>query len=301
MTVKAIVAAVLLFVPLVAHAKVNVVATVSDLAAIAREVGGDAVQVETLARPTQDPHFTDAKPNLVLMLARADLLLVNGMELEVGWLPALLTGSRNGRLQPGSAGYLDCSTLVTPKEVPKMKLDRSMGDVHPGGNPHYTKDPTNALILARAIANQLSEIDHAHAEQYRKGAAAFEQALGAHLTRWRQALAPFKGVPVVTYHKSWIYFVEWAGLEEVAFIEPKPGIPPNPTHIANVLAVIRARSVPVMIQEEWYSAQTSELLARNSGARLVRVPGMTPEGQSYIQYMDRLVAAVVSGLSAKAG
>jgi zinc/manganese transport system substrate-binding protein len=291
----------LLLLPFTTQAKVRVVATVSDLAAIAREVGGEAVQVDTLARPTQDPHFVDARPNLVVVLSRAELLLLNGMELEVGWLPALLTGSRNPRVQLGSTGYLDCSTVVTPKEIPVAKLDRSMGDVHPGGNPHYTKDPTNAVAIARAIAARLAAIDPSQAETFQKGAAAFEQALGARIAEWRKSLAPFKGTPVVTYHKSWIYFVEWAGLEEVAFVEPKPGIPPNPAHVANVLRVMKSRKVPLLLQEEWYSAQTSELLARNSQARLVKVPGMAPDGLSYTSYMDRLVKGVVAGLSGQPG
>jgi len=301
MTRKAFLIAAALLTPLAAQAKVKVVATIGDLGAIAREVGGDAVQVETLARPTQDPHLVDAKPSLVLVLARADLLLLNGMDLEVGWLPALLVGSRNSNVQLGAVGYLDCSTLVSPKEVPMAKLDRSMGDVHPGGNPHYTKDPANAVLLARAIAGRLAEIDPPHAEIYRKGAATFTQSLSARMSQWRQALAPYKGTPVVTYHKSWIYFTDWAGVDEVAFIEPKPGIPPNPAHVANVLRVIKDRKVPVLLQEDWYSAQTSELLTRASGARLVRVPGMTGDAQSYIAYTDRLVNALVSGLSGKAG
>jgi zinc/manganese transport system substrate-binding protein len=176
-----------------------------------------------------------------------------------------------------------------------------MGDVHPGGNPHYTKDPANAVLLARAIADRLAQIDPPHAETYKKGAATFAQSLNARISQWRQALGPYKGTPVVTYHKSWIYFTDWTGVEEVAFIEPKPGIPPNPAHVANVLRVIKDRKVPVLLQEDWYSAQTSELLTRNSGARLVRVPGMTGDGQSYIEYMNKLVTALVSGLSGQAG
>lgn len=280
-----------------ASAKVKVVATLTDLGDIAKQVGGDQVDVTVLARSTQDPHFVDAKPSLVLDLAHANLLLLNGMELEVGWLPALMTASRNGEIQVGSPGYLDCSTLITPKEVPMQKLDRAMGDIHPGGNPHYTKDPRNALKVAEGIAARLAELDQPHAAAYKANAAKFESALKAKISAWESALAPYKGQPVVTYHKSWIYFVDWAGLTEVAFIEPKPGIPPNPAHVANVLTVIKQRNVPIILQEQWYSAATSELLARNSGATVVRVPGMTPENGTYIGEMDTLVSEVVKALA----
>lgn len=280
-----------------AQAKVKVVATLTDLGEIAKEVGGDQVDVTVLARSTQDPHYVDAKPSLVLDLAHANLLVLNGMELEVGWLPALLTASRNGEIQVGNPGYLDCSTLIQPKEVPMQKLDRSMGDIHPGGNPHYTKDPENGIKVAEGIAQRLSQLDEKHAALYRANADKFEAALKAKLAQWEKQVAPYKGTPVVTYHKSWIYFVDFAGLTEVAFIEPKPGIPPNPAHVANVLGVIKSRNVPIILQESWYSAATSELLARNSNATLVRVSGMTPENGTYIGEMDTIVNAVVNALA----
>jgi zinc/manganese transport system substrate-binding protein len=278
-------------------AKVRVAATVGDLGAIARAVGGSFVDVEVLARPTQDPHFVDAKPSLVLTLSRADLVVLIGLDLEVGWLPVLLTGSRNAKIQIGNAGYLDCSTVITPKEVPLQKLDRSMGDIHPGGNPHYTNDPNEALKIAAALAQRLSEIDPDHAAGYRANAEAFQKELTARIAQWNNILAPFKGTPVVTYHKSWIYFADWAGLQMVGFVEPKPGIPPNPTHVANVLRIMRERKVPIILQEEWYSGQTSELLARASGATLVRIPGMTQDNETYAEHEGKLVLAVSGGLA----
>jgi zinc/manganese transport system substrate-binding protein len=262
-------------------------------------VGQDLVDVAVLSAPTEDPHFVDAKPDRVLLLSRADLLVFTGMDLEIGWLPVLLTSSRNERIQPGSAGYLDCSTLITPKEVPLQKLDRSMGDVHPGGNPHYTKDPRNAVLIARGIKERLSELDPAHASSYQKNEAVFEKTVDEKSLEWRKALVPFKGAPIVTYHKSWIYFTDWAGLDQVGFIEPKPGIPPSTSHVANLFALMRAKSVAIVLQEQWYSAQTSELLAKNTGARVVRVPGMAGPSQSYVDYMAGVVADVVRGLSPK--
>lgn len=282
-----------------AQAKVKVVATLTDLGALAQAVGGGEVQVEVLARSTQDPHFVDARPNLVLSLARADLLLLNGLDLEAGWLPALLTTSRNAAIQPGGAGHLDCSTLVTPKEVPLQKVDRSMGDIHPGGNPHYTKDPRNGLLLAEGIARRLSELDPAHAAVYQAGLRKLQEALRQKIAAWEQALAPYRGTDVVAYHKSWIYFTDWAGLDAVAFVEPKPGIPPNPAHVARVLGVIRKRNVPLILQETWYPSATSELLAKNSGVTLVRIPGMAPEGKTYLEGMEALVGEVVKALAAR--
>lgn len=279
------------------HAKVAVIATVPDLGALAKEVGGDDVSVNTLARSTQDPHFVDARPNLVLELSNADLLILNGIELESGWLPPLLTSSRNARIQPGQPGYLDASALITPKDVPQGKIDRSMGDIHPGGNPHYTLDPRNSVKVARGIAERLSALDPEKASAYAARLKAFETALNAKLEQWGAALAPFKGTDVVTYHKSWVYFVDWAGFDQVAFVEPKPGLPPSVGHVAKVLGVIKKNKVPLILQEQWYPASSSEQLARLSGATLLRVPGQTPEGKTYVQHVDEIVQRVVKALT----
>ncbi len=295
---RALVACALLF-GATALAKVKVVASVADLAALARAVGGDQVEVQVLAKATQDPHFVDPRPSLVVTLSRADLLVLTGMDLEVGWLPSLLTGSRNGKLQKGEPGYLDASTLVTPKELPTQKLDRSMGDIHPGGNPHYLKDPGNGVLVARGLAARLAELDPPHAELFRANAKAFEDRLNARIAEWMKALAPFRGTPVVPYHKSWIYFTEWAGLTEVAFVEPKPGLPPSSGQVAKVLGVIVARKVPLLLQEEWYSSNTTELLASKGNAALVRVPGMPGEGQAFEDYFGGVVAEVVKALGSR--
>jgi zinc/manganese transport system substrate-binding protein len=279
-------------------AKVNVVATTGDLGALVREVGGKQVSVTVLARHTQDPHFVDARPTLVLDASRARLLVVNGLELETGWLPPVLTASRNPAIQPGQPGHLDASTVIEPRDVPHGKVDRSMGDIHPGGNPHYTKDPRNGLRVARAIAERLGQIDPERKQEYLANLAKLEEELGAKIAQWETTMAPFKGTRVVTYHKSWIYFVSWAGLQEVAFVEPKPGLPPSAGHVSRVLSVIREQQVPLILQEEWYPAATSELLARNSGARLARIPGQAAETQTYAQHIGVMVEAVVTALRA---
>jgi zinc/manganese transport system substrate-binding protein len=280
-----------------ALAKVRVVATITDLGALAAEAGGELVEVATLARSTQDPHFVDARHSLVLELARADLLVHVGMDLETGWLPTLLTSSRNGGIQAGAPGNLNCATLIQPLEVPAEKIERAMGDIHPGGNPHYTRDPRNAVALVRGMAARLAAVDPGHAAAYQQNAARFEARLREKLAGWEAALRPFRGTPVITFHRSWSYLSAWAGLEQVAFMEPKPGLPPSAQHVAQVLVTARARKVPLVLQEDWYSAQASELVAQKSGARLVRVPGLVPEGQSYLAYMDALLRAVTAALS----
>ncbi|MBM4378537.1 MAG: zinc ABC transporter substrate-binding protein [Deltaproteobacteria bacterium] len=283
-----------------ALAKVQVVATITDLGSLAAEAGGDLVEVTTLARSTQDPHFVDARHSLVLGLSKADLLVHVGMEMETGWLPTLLTSSRNGRIQVGAPGNLNCATLIQPLEVPAEKIERAMGDIHPGGNPHYTKDPRNAVPLVRGMAARLAAVDPDHAATYQQNAARFEARLREKLSGWEAALRPFRGTTVITFHRSWSYLSAWAGFEQVAFMEPKPGLPPSAQHVAQVLITARARKVPLVLQEDWYSAQASELVAQKSGARLVRVPGMVPEGQGYLDYVDRLVAAVTAALPAAA-
>jgi zinc/manganese transport system substrate-binding protein len=276
-----------------------VVATIGDLGALAHEVGGDNVNVKVMAKSTQDPHFVDAKPSLVLDASNANLLVFNGLELEVGWLPPILSSSRNPEIQPGQSGYLDASTVIQPLEVPREKLERSMGDIHPGGNPHYTLDPRNGLRVAKLISQRLAQIDSAHAKDYQANYAKLESNLEAKIAEWGKALAPFKGTPVCGYHKSWIYFTEWAGFDEVAFVEPKPGLPPSAGHVATVLGVLREKKVPLIIQEEWYEAATSGLLADKSGATLVRVPGQTPEKQTYAQHIGKIVDEVVKALKSR--
>ncbi len=281
-----------------AEAKLRVVATVPDLAAIARAVAGERAQVISLTLATQDPHFVDARPHLALKLNRADLLLQVGLELEVGWLPTLITGARNSKLQPGNDGRLDCSSLVKLKEVPRQKIDRSMGDVHPGGNPHYLIDPDNASRVARGIAARLAKLDPGGKAAYAKNAARFVEQLGKAKARWAKQLGPHKGTPVVPYHKSWVYFVQAMGLQAAAHLEPKPGIPPNARHVLRVIRTMKAAKVRVMLQEEYYPDRTARLVAKKTGAQLLILQGGTHlrKGDTYIKRMDRMVRALASAL-----
>jgi zinc/manganese transport system substrate-binding protein len=285
--------------PASALAKVKVVATLPDLAAVAREVGGPDADVDVLAYPSQDPHFVDARPHLVIKLNRANLLVLAGLQLETGWLPTLLTGARNGRIQVGSTGYLDASTVVPLKQVPAGQIDRSMGDIHPGGNPHYMADPRNGARVAGAIAQRLSALDPSHAAAYQARARAFQaqaNALGAaQAKRFATLAAPRR--QVVTYHQSLIYLLEWLGLKQVTTIEPKPGIPPAPQHVASVLGQMRASGVEVVAQEEYFPTAAGRLLAEKAKARLVVLPGGTDfeKGESYLAYVQGLADKLWAG------
>ena len=286
-----------------AHAagKLRVVATVGDLGAIAREVLGDAGDVVVLAKPTQDPHFVDARPNLILDLNRADALVSMGLDYEVGWLPVLVKGSRNGKIQSGSAGAIVASTLVPLLEVPQQRVDRSMGDIHPGGNPHFTLDPRNGARIARALAERFGDLAPDNRALYARNAGAFVTRLEARTRDWERRLASRRGTPVVSYHKSFVYLTGWLALVEVGTIEPKPGIPPNAAHVAELVNEMKARKVPAILQERWYPSSVAETIAHQTGARLVLIAGMTPEHVSYIDHLEEVVRALEAALPALAG
>lgn len=282
-----------------ARAELKVVTTTPDLASVAKAVGGQYATVKALALPTQDPHFVDARPNLALDLAKADLLVLVGVQLEVGWLPTLLTASRNGELQPGGKGYLDASTLVALLEVPARKVDRSMGDVHPGGNPHFMVDPRRAAQVALGIAKRMSELDPAHRSNYNANANAFNDKLSKWRQHWEKELAQLKGARVIAYHKSMAYMADWLGFEVTAFLEPKPGIPPNPGHIAHVIQVGSSAGVRLLIQESYYPGKTSELVARKIGAKVAVIPG-GPDfagNESYLGFVNRYVERLKASLA----
>ena len=279
-------------------AEVRVVASLPDLAALARAVGGERAQVISLAVPTQDPHFVDARPSLMVELNKADLLVVAGLSLETGWLPTLQTGARNPRILTGARGYLDASTVVSKLEVSQAPQDRSQGDIHPGGNPHFLLDPREALKVARALSERLSELDPKGAAAYAQNLARFTQELGAARAGWEKRLAGLKGMPVITYHKSLVYLADWLGFEQVGFVEPKPGIPPNPAHVAKLLGTGRARKVRLVLQEEYYRANESRLLSERLPAKLVLLPGGADvrQGEGYVQRMERTVKLLEGGL-----
>ncbi len=273
----------------VAQAAVDVVTTIPDFGAIAKEIGGSHIKVTALVKATQDPHFVDAKPSLMVRLNKAELLLVTGMELEGGWLPALLTGSRNGDIQRGGQGYLNCSTLIPPMEV--MAPDRSKGDIHPGGNPHYWTDPRNGLRIAQGITKRLASLDPEHAADYAAAYSVFSTKLKRKMVIWRAKLAPHKGTKVVVYHQSWVYFIDWAGFVRAGALEPKPGIPPKASHVADLIRKVKGQGVKYIIQESFYPTRLSKIFAQKSGAKLKVLPTMVGAGKtrSYFDVVDNLV------------
>jgi zinc/manganese transport system substrate-binding protein len=273
-----------------ARAAVLVVTTTPDLAAITRQVGGGSVDVKSLALPTQDPHFVDARPNLALMLNKADLLVIQGLDLEVGWLPVLQTGARNPKIQTGAEGYLDASSFVQVMEAPSGSVTRAQGDVHPGGNPHYLEDPKNGALVAKGIAARLGKIDPANAAAYNQRAEELAKeaaALSARLAAKAQAIDASKR-KVVVYHRSWIYLEAWLGLTEVGAVEPKPGIPPDPAHVAQLLMLMRAQGVRAILAEEYYPQTTTKLLAEKSGAQLVSLSGGAGDGERYLAHVAEM-------------
>jgi zinc/manganese transport system substrate-binding protein len=277
-----------------ANAALKVVTSTPDLASLAKEIGGSNIEVTSLALSTQDPHFVDAKPHLALQLAKADLLIALGLDLEIGWLPTLQTGSRNGKVQVGADGFLDCSQFVKVLEVPKTKVDRSMGDIHPYGNPHYMFDPRQVARVSKGIADKLAALDPSHADDYRKNALAFIKKLGKATKGWESSLAKAKGQKVVAYHKSFAYMATWIGLDVVEHIEPRPGIPPNPHHVSHVIDMVKQNGVKLILQEAYYPGKTSELIAQKTGATLVKIPGAPnfKAGESYITHMDKIVKSI---------
>lgn len=289
--------------PARALANLNVVATVPDLAALAREVGGKNANVKAISLPTQDPHFADAKPSLVLDLNRADLLLLVGLQLETGWLPGLLTSARNPAIQTGTPGYLECAQFVRLLDVPKQAVDRSMGDIHPGGNPHYLRDPRAAAEVAKGIADKMGTLDPNHRAAYQENLAAFLQRLETARRAWDKRMAAYRGTPIVGYHRTLVYLADWLGFVEVEFLEPKPGIPPGPAHVAKVIALARQRKVPLVLQESYYPDSTSAFVAQKIPAALVKLPGGADvqRGQSYIDHIGANVALLERALQTGKG
>ncbi|MDP2343218.1 MAG: metal ABC transporter substrate-binding protein [Deltaproteobacteria bacterium] len=277
-------------------AKLTVVTTTQDPAAITRAIGGDRVDVTALCKGYQDPHFLDAKPSYMLALNKADLVEAIGLEFEIGWLPSLLNGARNARVTPGNPGYLDLSTLVRPLDV-MPNADRAGGDVHAFGNPHYWLDPENGRLMARGIAARLSSLDPAGAATYAANLKAFEATLDVKQAAWSKAMAPLAGQPIVTFHRSWTYFAARYGLKVVAFVEPKPGSQPTAQHTIEVINIVREQNAKVLLMENFYDRRSPDQIAAHSGAKVVFVPSMvagTDKVTSYFDLFDVVVGAVVA-------
>ena len=282
-----------------ARAQLRVVTTVDGLASLAREVGGKRVEVESLSRGVQDPHFVDPNPTLVVKLRRADLLVDVGLDLEVGWLPPLVNQARNAEIQPNGRRRLTAASAVVVMEIPTGPVDRSLGDLHPAGNPHFLTDPRRAGNVAAAIAARLAELDPAGAAAYRANLAAFQKRLAGAQARWTAELAPVKGRKVITRHRTLTYFLDWSGLVLAGVLEPKPGVPPPPSHLAELVGVVKREGVKVVLVENYYDPKSGEVVARLGGAKLVLIPGDVggvPGAKDYLSYMDDLVRLVSGAL-----
>jgi zinc/manganese transport system substrate-binding protein len=286
-----------------AAAKLRVVTSLQDFSSIAAAVGGDRVETYALAKGYQDPHFVDAKPSFVLQLSRANLLIVAGLELEIGYLPPLIDQSRNTAIHPGSPGYLDASIGCDILQRPTQVVTRAMGDVHPYGNPHYWTDPENGRVIARAVAARLAELDPSGGAAYAKNLAAFEATLTAKEKEWDAKMAPFAGTRVVTFHESWPNFAKHFKLAIVGTIEPKPGIPPTPSHTLEIINLIQAQKVPVILVEPYFDSKTPVYIGQKTGAKVLTFypsVGGIPAIKDYFTLFDVDLATFVSAMKGSA-
>lgn len=283
-----------------AHGKLNVITTTTDLASIAREIGGDFVDVTAIARGYQDPHFVEPKPSFLLLLKSADLLAVIGLDLEIGWLPPLIDQSRNARIRPGSPGYLDVSRGVEILDRPAGAVNRSMGDVHPMGNPHYWLDPANAVRIGIQIERRLAELQPANAAYFATRLNDFKKKMNDADKRWRAMLAPYKGAKIVTYHNSWPNFMRRYGLNVIGYVEPKPGVPPSPSHLFQLIQKIKDEKVKVIVMEPYFDHKTPQSVADRTGAKLIAlypsVGGAKSGTDDYFQLFDTNIGNLIQAL-----
>ena len=280
-------------------AQLNVVATTEDVASLVRVVGGEWVNVETLSRGYQDTHFVQAKPSLMLTVHKADLLIYQGMELEVGWLPLLIRGARNPKVFLGQPGNLDLSLSIDPIEVPQGTLDRSQGDVHAFGNPHYNLAPSNIKPMLFMIADHLSELDPTHEGQFKSNRNTFIKKFDARLAGWKQRMLPFKGTKVVTFHRTWSYFLRDFGMQYIGTLEPVPGIQPSPSHLIRLSQLMKSENVRLILQANYYRDKFANLLAAKTGAHVLTLPpavGGVPEAGDTIGLFDTLVNQITKAL-----
>ncbi len=269
--------------------KLNVVTSTADMAALAQEVGGDKINVDSIAKGYQDPHFVEAKPSFLLKLRQADLLIGVGLQLEIGWLPPLITQCGNPRIQVGAPGYLDASQFAEILEIPQGNLTRAEGDVHPLGNPHYWLDPDNGRRIARGISNKLADLDSADATYFQQRFEDFSKRLSAAEQKWDAEMKPYRGQKVVTYHRSFPNFARHFGLDVIGYVEPRPGIPPTPSHTIELIQLIKRENCKVVLVEPYFDLKTPQSIGRETGAKvIVYLPSVGGEKQvtNYFELFD---------------
>jgi zinc/manganese transport system substrate-binding protein len=281
---------VAIFIPSAAQArKLQVITTLTDLAELTQEVGGDKVDVEALAKGYQDPHFVEPKPSFLLKLRHADLLVLVGLDLEIGWLPPLITQSGNGKIQPAGQGYLDASQFAQILEIPAGSVTRAEGDVHPLGNPHYWLDPDNGRRIAKGIAGKLAEMDPPDQAYFQQREQDFEKRLAEAQKRWDAQMAPYRGRKIVTYHRSWPNFAKHFGLDVIGYVEPRPGIPPTPSHTIELVNLMKRENVKIELIEPYFDLKTPNSIASMTGGKVLQMMpsvGGKPEITDYFKLFD---------------
>ena len=281
--------------PLPATAALNVFACEPEWGALAQELGGDKVSVYSATTALQDPHRIEARPSLIARIRSADLLICSGSELEIGWLPLLLTQSGNSKIQLGTPGYFEASQFVAKLEIPKV-VDRALGDIHPGGNPHIHTDPRNIAKVAEVLEERLAQLDPGNAGTYHSRSKSFLARWQAAIGRWEKEAAPLKGVPIVEHHKAFSYFINWTGMREVATLEPKPGIPPTPSHLAELLDLMKTQPAKVIVYSSYDSPQAAEFLSTRSKIPAVMLPftvGGTEKAKDLFGFFDDMIGRLL--------
>ena len=287
-----------------AQAKLNIMASTQDLASIATEVAGDHAVIDSIAKGYQDPHFVEAKPRFILKLQKADVLIVVGRELEIGWLPPLITQSRNSKIQVGGPGYLDASLEAQILDIPNGNITRAMGDVHPLGNPHYWLDPENGKRIAKEIGDKLGQLRPADRAFYDQRVADFSARIDAAEKRWLATMAPYKGTKVVSYHSSFSNFAYRFGLVIAGFVEPRPGIPPTPQHTLDLINEMKSQNIKILMIEPYFDMKTPTSIGQATGAQVMVVPpsvGGTKDVPDYFKLFDYDVALVANAIKQATG
>jgi ABC-type Zn uptake system ZnuABC Zn-binding protein ZnuA len=317
----------------------QVAVTLPDLGSLVREIGGDQVAVAVFAKGTEDPHFVEAKPSFIKTLSEANLFVEGGMEGEMGWAPALLQNARNAKVLPGAPGFLDASAVITPLDVPTGPVDRSMGDVHPAGNPHYLPDPINGLRVARLIRDKLIELRPDRQRYFEERYASFRQRLGAALvgealakkydveklallfeagklgdflksqgeesllSGWFGLMLPYRGAKVVSDHNTWPYFARRFGISVIGFLEPKPGLPPTTKHLNELIENMRAQGAKVILANPYFDPRFAQFVAERTGAQVVSMAhqvGARAGTNDYISVVDYNVRQLAGALRGRA-
>ena len=281
-----------------ASAQLKVVTSTTDLYDIARSVGGSLVTATHIGQGYEDPHFVQPKPSFILRLREADVWAYVGLDLEIGWMPLLLDGARNQKINAGAPGHINVSTVIPVLDANRA-VDRSQGDVHPLGNPHYWLDPANARKIGALFRDRFSQLDPKNTATYASNLAAWEAKLSAAEQAWQSDLASLKGKPVVAWHTSWRYFAAYTGLSIVGFMEPKPGVPPSPSHLTSLVATMKQSGAKVIIMEPFYDRKTADKIARETGATVLVVPpsvGGAKGLDDYIAVMKNAVSSVAAAV-----